>query len=284
MWPTVFSIGPVALHSFGLLVALGVFFGGFVLWQKTREEGFDEEAVMDSWLIAGLSALLLGRLVYVLLNWDWFGGSWYKILFLTKFPGLSYEGVWLGAVLAAWGFCLVKKWDVWRYSEAAVLAWLTAEIFAWGGSFLAGSNLGRPTNWWWGLSFPGVDSRRQPVHLLFILLLFLLTRLLKKWEKEYRGFKWYQQKKGEALPGFLLAIYLMGLGLIRFGLGFWLEGRRLSWGLSLTQWFGLVLALGGGLLLLVRSGIKIDLRRKPRLARNREKPSRIKTGFDYGKD
>ena len=87
MWPTILSIGPLAIHSFGLMVLLGVFFGGFWFWQKGREEGFKEESLMDVWLASGLVGLLLGRVWFVLSNWPEFVGNIYKMLFVTKYPG-----------------------------------------------------------------------------------------------------------------------------------------------------------------------------------------------------
>lgn len=273
MWPTLVSIGPIAIHSFGLLLAAGIFFGGFVLWQKGREESFDEEMVMDSWLLSGVAGLVLGRIWYILFHWQAFGGSWYKMLFLTKFPGLAYEGVWLGAVVVLILFAVKRRWDVWLYGETAVMAWLTVEIFAWLGSFLAGSTLGRPTSWWWGVRFPGDELKRQPVQLLFLVLLFILGYVLNKWEKEYRSFGWYQQKKGEAKPGFLLAVYMIGLGLMRISVGFLSEG--------INQWFGLGLVLAGSLILLFRSGITVKHPVKSLPVVKQIKPRRKKKGFDF---
>ena len=280
MWPTILSIGPVAVHSFGLLMAMGIFLGGFVLWKKGREEGLDEEEVMDSWLIAGLAGLVLGRVVQVLLNWDWFGGSWYKMLFLTKFPGLSYEGVWLGAVVSMLVFAKLKKWQLWQFAEIMVLALVTVEIFGWLGSFLAGSGLGKETSWWWGLRFPGVEVKRQPVQLLMAGLIWLLSLGLRRWEKDYRGFAWYQGKKGEAQPGFLVAAYLIGLGLIKLLVGFLKEADVVKWGLSFGQWFSLIWLIVGGLILVNRSGSRVGLKERKQLARPK-KLKRKKQGFDY---
>jgi len=256
MWPTLISIGPLAIHSFGLMIALGVFFGGFVFWQKAKEEGFEEDLIMDSWFVAGLTGLFGGRIWHILINWLEFKGSWYKMIFLTKFPGLAYEGVLLGAILGIIIFSLRKKWNVWQYGEAVVFGYVIVEIFAWIGSFLGGSNLGKVTKWWWGIGFPGVEHKRHPVQLLLLIIFVLLYLLLRKLEKEYRSFSWYQQKKGESQPGFLIAIYLISIGVVRFGLSYLAEG--------VNQRFGLMLILFGGLILFFRSGIFVKLLGKPR--------------------
>lgn len=283
MWPTLISAGPVTIYSFGVLLFLGVFFGGFCWWRKGKEEGLDEEVLIDAWLVMGLAAILGGRIGQILLNWEWFSGSWYKMIFITKYPGLNYEFAWLGALLALVWLIKKNEWKLWQVLEMSVSSWLTVEIFGWLGVFLGGSSLGIITNGWWGLAFPGVEGKRWPVQILWGLSLWLLFQLVKKWEKEYRTFEWYKQENGEAEPGFINGIYLLGLGFLRFGLGFMTEAGK-QWGLSFSQWFGVILIAAGGLILLLRSGkLKRLAKVKPELKTISSKPKmlRKKRGFDF---
>ena len=117
--------------------------------------------------------------------------------------------------------------------------------------------------------------------------------MLTKWEKEYRSFSWYQDGKNEPKPGFLVATYLIGLGLIRLLLGF-LSDLKIGWmGLAISQWFVIGVIIVGSLILLERSGIKIELIRKQEAVKKngrfeakktkviQEKKQRKKKGFDF---
>ncbi len=292
MWPTLVSIGPLAIQSFGFVLAASVFFGGFVWWQKGREEGFDEEELMDIWLLAGVLGLVFGRGWYILANWDFFSGSFYKMMFLTKYPGLAYEGVWIGAVLMILIQVIKKKWNFFKLAETGLFAFLIVEMFGWLGSFLAGSSIGKMTTWWWGIKFPGVDGKRIPVQLFFIVSIGLLFKIIKSWEKEYRSFKWYKSEKGEAKSGFLVACYLIGLGLLTLLLGFFQQLPNILWIFSSRQLFGIAMFLSGSLLLLERSGITIKKARKQepkkpvvsKIERNKKvklTKKRRKKGFDF---
>ncbi len=263
MWPTLVSVGPVSIHSFGVLLFLGVFFGGFKLWRRSKDEGWDEAAVMDSWLFAGAGALLVGRIAYILLHLSAFGGSWYKMIFLTKFPGLSAEGAWLGGVIVLLTLALKKRFDCWHFAEAVVPALLLVEIFARLGSFLAGSQMGKIAPAGLGLTFPGAGEPRWPVQLIWVFGLFLVYLLINFWEKHYRSFGW-------AKEGFLAAVYLLLLGGLKIGLSF-LEEQPVMGG-----WWGAGLMVGGGLILLLRSGITI---KAPAI--KAKEPKRKKHGFDY---
>jgi prolipoprotein diacylglyceryltransferase len=261
MWPTLISFGPVYLHSFGVCLFLGVFFGAFKLWRRAREEGWDETVVLDSWLLAGVGALILGRLGFVLTHWTDFGSNWYKIVFFTRYPGLSGETAWLGAagiLLAAAG---LKKLPLGLWAEAAVSALLTAGMFISLGNFLAGSELGRVAPTGWGVHFPGVEEARLPVQLFWLAGQFLLLVLINVWEKHYRSWGWQE--------GGLAAVYLLLNGILAAGLSF------LEAGAEFGPWWGLGQAAGGGLLLWRLSGIKIKAPVKAAA------PARKKRGFDY---
>jgi len=238
MWPTLISIGPIDIHSFGVLLFLGFFLGAFKLWQKAKEAGWEESAVMDGWLIAGAGAVITGRLGYILFYPEVFGGSWYKMIFLTKFPGLSAETAWLGGliILLVWGF--KQKLNFWTWFEAVVAAVLLVEIMAHLGSLLAGA-----------------DRLAETIRVAGLVLVY---GLLNFWEKRYRTLNLKE--------GVLAAAYLILTGVLSFGLG-WRQSQP-------YQWWGVGLAVAGGLILWFRSGITIK-------APVKKLPSRKKRGFDY---
>ena len=176
----------------------------------------------------------------VLAHWPEFN-SWYRILFLTKFPGLAYEGAWLGFWIAMIIWILKKKWVFWPMLEVAVFSQLVVEMFGWLGHFLAGGN--------W----------QFPWQMIWVIGLVCLYRLLKFFEKKYRGF---------SQPGFLAAVYLLGLGLLQLGLR--------------SKWLGGSLIILGLLLLLERTGRLSKLKVKPEKVKPiKVKSNRKKLGFDF---
>ncbi len=279
MWPTLVSVGPLSIHSFGVLILLGVFFGGLSVWTKGREEGFEEEAIMDGWLLSGLVSLVTGRIGYILTHWQDFGGNWYRMLFVTKYPGLSFEAALVGSLLALTGWGLSKKWSVFKWLEVAVLGITVVLIWGFAGSFLAGNNLGVAVSGWWGLPFPGVDGNRFPVQLSWVVLLWLGLRLMRRLEQEYRRFSWYQHDKDEARPGFVLGIFLVLVGFLRFSLSFVTADLTWRGPLTLDAWWGLSFIVAGVLLILIRSGITIKV---PVRGKTTPKTgARKKIGFDF---
>jgi phosphatidylglycerol:prolipoprotein diacylglycerol transferase len=272
MWPTLIAVGPIAVHTFGVFLFLGIFFGGFRLWKNAKEEGWDETSVMDTWLVSGLGAIAGARLVFVLTHWPEFSNNWYKMLFLTKFPGLTYEGAWLFGLIVLLLVALRKKLPFWHFFDMAVMAILAVEIFGHVGSFFAGSNLGQTINAWWGIAFPGVEQKRWPVQIFWAVGLWLIFTLLSHWEKHYRSFSWYQNDKGEAKDGFIAGCYLVFVGLLKLLLAFISSFRPFIWAMAMI--------VAGGLILLIRSGITIKAK-LPAPKRVKVELKRKKRGFDY---
>lgn len=262
MWPTIISMGPVSIHSFGVFLFLGLFFGSFSLWRRSREEGWEETAVMDIWLLAGAAALVAGRIGYVGTHWPDFNFSWYKMLFLTKFPGLSALTAWLGAILVFAAAAFKKRLPFWIWLESIIPALLLVEIFGNFASFLSGSNLGKPSPSGWGLAFPGVPEARWPVQLFWVAGLFLIYVLIRYWEKHYRSFGWKE--------GVLVAVYLVAGGILRLGLGFLEESPA-----ALKFLSAILMIIAGALILFFRSSItiKAPVKNKTLLKRKRR--------FDY---
>jgi hypothetical protein len=196
MLPTLIALGPIIIRSFGVCLALGLFFGGFVFWKKGREEGVTEEELMDSWLLAALSAFLFSRAGFVLSHWNEFN-NWYRILFFTKFPGLSYAGALCGFWLILTFLIIKKRWPVWPLLETAVFSEIVAEIFGWLGRWLA------------------AGAWRWPWELIRAAILIITYLSMTKWEKEYRNL--FQ-------PGALLAVYLAVSGGLELGFRHYWEG------------------------------------------------------------
>ena len=103
MHPILFKIGSFEVATYGVLVASGYMAGIFYLrrWLKVLkmpEEWFDQ-------LVFGtlLSAVLGGKVLYVVLYWNQYGG-WLDILRSFRF-GFVFYGGFIGVALFGLWFC-----------------------------------------------------------------------------------------------------------------------------------------------------------------------------------
>jgi phosphatidylglycerol:prolipoprotein diacylglycerol transferase len=165
--------------------------------------------------------LIGGRLGYVLFyDFSFFLSHPLRIIFPFEFSngfhyvgisGMSYHGGVLGVLLATYLFCRKNNIGFWDWADLFCPAIPLGYTFGRIGNFINGELYGRVTSGVLGMYFPD-DPTHQPRHpsqiyealgegaLLFILLWSLRRR--------------------KALKGFFLPLYLVGYGVVRFGIEF----------------------------------------------------------------
>jgi phosphatidylglycerol:prolipoprotein diacylglycerol transferase len=106
VYPEIGSIGPLTLHSYGLLIALGVFLSLFLMGRAAARDGFpSHEKIFDLVFAVVFSGLLGARLFYVIQEWDWYRQHPFEIFQIWK-GGLVYYG---GMLLSFAGFFLYVR-------------------------------------------------------------------------------------------------------------------------------------------------------------------------------
>lgn len=167
MRPTLFNIGPIGIHSYGVMLVLGFAAGMLLAIREGRRRGISKDDIIDCGLWVLLSGIVAARLLYIFLDWDYFAGQWGKWIQIQK-GGLSFHGGLLGAVAAVTIFAhrrnigIAKLYDT--LTPSLPLGYAIARI----GCFLNGCCEGHATSLSWGVSFPPALGQAglspQPVH------------------------------------------------------------------------------------------------------------------------
>lgn len=224
MMPIILSIGSWNLYSFGFLAAIGYLLAAFIAWRRLREIGFKEEKVIDLTIIAAGWSLIFSRLFYVLANWSNFKFDFISWINLSRFPGLTYSGAMVGFLVYLYLFSRKEKWNFWQIGDEMVYAVLPALILLQVGAFLTGGGQGKTTVMPWGIFFPGLLVRRQPIGLFLVLGLLGLWFLLLRIEREWRFWSWLKNKSN----GFVFQLFMAGVATLNLMLAFFKE-NQLYW-------------------------------------------------------
>ena len=188
MYPTLYKFGPVALHSFGLLLALGCIAAIRRASRISGRLGLAPDGVMDVGILMTLTGLVGGRVAYVALNWGDFAGDVRAMV-----------AIWDGGLTSLGGFAVGTVagvlWARRRGLDVAAFADMCAPSIALGygiarlGCFLNGCCYGAPTTLPWAVRFrqDGGDALTAPCHpvqvysfILNMLIFWALTRLEKR--------------------------------------------------------------------------------------------------------
>ncbi|MDW7738725.1 MAG: prolipoprotein diacylglyceryl transferase [Bacillota bacterium] len=229
MYPEIFRIGNFAIHSYGLMIAIAVLVAAIAIYREAPREGINPDHVLESVIASTIVGLLGSRILYILLNWEFYSGRFFRSFF-TQFEGLSFYGAMFGGVIALY------FWSAWRKINFLKMADLLAPYLALGytfgriGCFLNGCCYGKESTLPWALPVNMADTvLRHPVQLYAALggiIIFIILKLLRP-RRPFVGF-------------ILIALFAL-YGLLRFITEFFRYGIPGWLNLTTAQWFSLSL-------------------------------------------
>lgn len=203
MFPVLFSIGSFTVSSFGVLVATGYLFAIFLIWRLSRAWDLDEERVLDLALLSFLGGMIGARAYFVIEHWELFVSAPAKIILFYQLPGFSFWGGILGGWLTLFHFSRRFKMDFWQIADIASVGFFGGLIFGDIGCFLAGCEIGMPSELFFAVSQLGTIGTRFPTQALEALLLSLALFKIWAWATHFH------------LRGIIVATTLIFLSLIK---------------------------------------------------------------------
>ncbi len=173
--PIAFSIGPVAVHWYGIMYLLG-FVGAWVLGNRRRIAGrlpVGYEAFSDLAFYVMLGVIVGGRVGYMLF---YTSPSWMLhdplALFRVWEGGMSFHGGLLGVLAAGWWWS--RRHEVRFFDTVDFVAPLVPIGLGLGrlGNFIGGELWGRHTDLPWGMIFPRalehLDESREELYRMYL--------------------------------------------------------------------------------------------------------------------
>lgn len=248
MYPVLFKLGPLTVHSFGVMVAAGFLAGTFVAVSETRRRGGDGDAMWNMLVWVFLSGLLGARLLSLAGDLDGLAAD--PVAALLSGGGFVWYGGLGGGVVAALVLSRRYKLELTTVFEASAPALAIGQAIGRLGCHLAGDgDWGRVTELPWGVAYDnaivgwphgaGVVVHPAPIYeaLAYAGICAGLLGLARK----------------RPPVGTVFAAYLVTTGIARFLIEFIRVNPELAWGLTQAQWIAGALVLGGSLWLARRA-------------------------------
>jgi phosphatidylglycerol:prolipoprotein diacylglycerol transferase len=202
-----FTLGPLTIHWYGILVAMGFLAGLWTASRRGLRENVSAETILDlgPWLIIG--TIVGARALYVVSYWrEQFAGQPIWEIFMVHHGGLVFYGGLIGASLACILYTRIKKLPLWKIADILAPSIALGHVFGRIGCVMNGCCYGRPCRLPWAIHYPqdhetggaGVHPS-QPYESLLNLGL-------------YAGLAWlYRRKK---FDGQVFAVYLVSYALL----------------------------------------------------------------------
>lgn len=267
MRPILFHIGPVAIYSFGLMMALAFLTANWLFVRQARKRGWSERFVSNVTLLALVCGIAGAKLFHLLEYPEIFRRDPLGAIFSGE--GLTFHGGLLVATGAIALYTRIRRVRFLALADALAPALILAYGIGRIGCQLAGDgDYGIPSKLPWAMSYPNgtvptlsninielrnkyiemypgepipYDIKVHPTPVYETLASFLIFGVL-----------YMLQRRSGMREGGLFGLYLILQGAERFLIEF-IRLNPLYWGLSQAQWVSLGMIGMGAIILWLRA-------------------------------
>ena len=208
MFPILFEIGDFALHTYGLMIAIGVLLGLYFARSEARRLEINEDRILDVIFYMIVVAIVTSRLFYVATKPAYFFANPLEIVMIWK-GGLVFYGGFIGAAMTLILYVRAHRLPLGKTLDIAGISIPLGHFFGRLGCFFAGCCYGRPTDVPWAITFTHPDSLAplgvalhptQLYHAFGNLLIFLILFFIRR---------------RQHVDGQIFLLYLLFYGVIR---------------------------------------------------------------------
>lgn len=249
MHPLLVKLGPLSLHTYGLMIVIGFLIALALIHRQGTKEGLDGDRIIDVSFWGLAFGLLGGRIVYVITRLSYFADHPIEVFYFWE-GGLVFYGGFLGGAFAFWFFCRKYNLPGLQTIDIATPSLAIAHSFGRIGCFFAGCCYGKPAHDLpWAITFSNPMSAAPtgiPLHptqlydalnafIIFSILMFIQSR------KKFTG---------QVISSYMM-LYAIGRSIVEVYRGDKIRGFVIDPYLSTSQFIS-ILIFAAGLILYIK--------------------------------
>ena len=234
MYNDIFSIGPVTIHGYGLMIGIGVMVAILLGDKRAQKRGMNGDLIYGMTIAAVVFGFLAARVLFIITEFPNFLKN--PIAYITGSGFVVFGGL-IGGIVTVVVYCKIHKVNPIDYIDLMAPSVALAQGFGRIGCLLAGCCYGRETTSAIGIMFTHSDFAPNGVKLLPTQIImsvgdFIIAAVLLIYAKKER-------KKGSSLCLWLI-MYSVG----RFFVEFLRNDYRGNIGiLSTSQFIGIIMVV-----------------------------------------
>lgn len=247
MYNDLFSIGPVTIHGYGLMIGIGIVLAFIAGTYLAKKKGINADELFNLTTISVIGGFACAKVLFCIVEWDSFVKNPLGTLGSSGF--VVYGGI-IGGILLCALYCKIKKLPFWKYFDTVLPAVAIAQGFGRIGCFLAGCCYGRETDSFVGIAFHNSkfapnDVKLIPTQLFSSAGCFIMAAVL---------FAYSRKERKDARTG---ALYLIMYSIGRSVIEYFRNDYRGAIGILSTSQFISIFILIAGIILFVKPDILV---------------------------
>lgn len=247
--PIAFELGPISVHWYGIIIAVGILMGYFIAQESIKRIGFDKDTLVDIIFWSAIFGFIVARIYFVIFQWPYYAQNLIEIPMIW-YGGIAIHGGLIGGFIT--GIIVCKQKNINPFQIGDVVA----------PSLILGQGIGR-----WG-NFMNHEAHGGPVSKTVLENLHIPDFIINNMyiEGQYYQPTFLYESVWDIL-GFIALILLrkhlrigdtFALYLIWYSIGrFFVEGMRtdslmLTSDIRVAQVMSIVLIIAGVILMIIR--------------------------------
>ena len=247
--PIAFELGPISVHWYGIIIAVGILMGYFIAQESIKRIGFDKDTLVDIIFWSAIFGFIVARIYFVIFQWPYYAQNLIEIPMIW-YGGIAIHGGLIGGFIT--GIIVCKQKNINPFQIGDVVA----------PSLILGQGIGR-----WG-NFMNQEAHGGPVSKTVLENLHIPDFIINNMyiEGQYYQPTFLYESVWDIL-GFVVLILLrkhlrigdtFALYLIWYSIGrFFVEGMRtdslmLTSDIRVAQVMSIVLIIAGVILMIIR--------------------------------
>ena len=143
--PRTLEIGPLTIHYYGLIIAIGLLLAVWYCCRRSKEFGLTEDHVLDGLILVLPIAIVCARTYYCVFAWEEFAHNPISVLYIWN-GGIAIYGGVLGAIGGMAIFCKWKKLKLSAVLDLILMGFLIGQFIGRWGNFMNREAFGAPTD------------------------------------------------------------------------------------------------------------------------------------------
>lgn len=143
--PIAFSLGPLEVRWYGILIALGIVLAFIVVQKEMVKRGMHPDFLTDLLIWAVPIAIVSARIYYVIFSWDYYKDHPGQIIQIWE-GGIAIHGALIGAFITTYFFTKKRGISFWKVVDIAAAGLLIGQIIGRWGNFMNQEAHGGPVS------------------------------------------------------------------------------------------------------------------------------------------
>ncbi len=190
--PRVLTLGPLTIHYYGLIIAIGLMLAVLYCCRRGKEFGLKEDDILDGVLWITPFAIVCARIYYCVFSWEEYAADPISVLYIWN-GGIAIYGGVIGAVIGMAVICRVKKLRLTTVLDLILLGFLIGQSIGRWGNFMNREAFGAATDGFFRMGLLNkITGQWEYYHPTFLyeslwnLCGFILLHFLSK-KRQYDG-------------------------------------------------------------------------------------------------